>query len=289
MGRPTRTSDDYDPEVLELFDAYVHGAIDRREFLRKAAVVTVVGLAARGLLPDYVQAMEIELNDQRIQGEYLNFPSPDNWQGYLVKPADGAGPWPGVLVIHENRGRNPYIEDVTRRLAVAGFIAISPDALTSFGGWTSDDEGRKQQRTLDRSAMLENWMAGFRYLKSHAECSGKVGAVGFCYGGGVVNTLATRLPDLAAGVPFYGSQVPVEKVSSIKSPLLIQNAELDTRILKGAPAYEKALRNAGVEFEAHIYKGARHGFHNNSTPRYDDAAARLAWQRTITFFDKYLR
>lgn len=289
MGKPTRTSDDYDPEVLELFDAYVHGAIDRREFLRKAAVVTVVGLTARGLLPDYALAMDIEISDPRVKGEYLNYPSPDNWQGYLVKPTGSAGPWPGVLVIHENRGRNPYIEDVTRRLAVAGFIAMSPDALTSFGGWSSDDEGRIQQGSLDRAAMMGNWVAGFKYLKSHPECSGMVGAVGFCYGGGVVNALATRLPDLVAGVPFYGRQAPLEDVSRIKSSLLIQNAELDERILKGAPAYEEALAKAGVQFEAHIYKGVRHGFHNNSTPRYDDVAAKLSWERTIDFFDKYLR
>jgi carboxymethylenebutenolidase len=192
-------------------------------------------------------------------------------------------------VVHEIRGRNPYIEDVTRRLATSGFIAMSPDALTSFGGWTSDDEGRKQQRTLDGDAMMENWIAAFNHLKSHPECSGKVGAVGFCYGGGVVNLLATRLPDLGAGVPFYGRAAPLEDVAKIRSPLLIQNGELDDRILAGAPAYEAALKAAGVEFEAHVYAGARHGFHNNSTPRYDDVAASLAWERTIAFFNKYLK
>jgi carboxymethylenebutenolidase len=292
MGKPTKTVDDYDPAVLDLFDAYVHGAIDRRGFMRKAGLMALGGLTAASLLdglsPDYVQAMEIEKLDDRIRGEFLTYPSPDNWQGYLAKPAGGGSSWPGVLVIHENRGRNPYIEDVTRRLAVAGFIAMSPDALTSFGGWTSDDEGRKQQRTLDRSEMMANWTAAFQYLKSHPDCSGKVGAIGFCYGGGVVNNLATSLQDLGAGVPFYGRQPALDQVSRIKSPLLIQNGELDERILEGAPAFEKALESAGVKFEAHVYKGARHGFHNNSTPRYDEAAAKLAWQRTLTFLHKYL-
>jgi carboxymethylenebutenolidase len=293
MAKPTKTIRDYDPQVLELFDSYVHGGIDRREFLRKAGTMALGGLTAAtilsGLAPDYVQAMDIEKTDARIADEYLVYPSPDDWQAYLVKPAKLEKPAPGVLVIHENRGRNPYIEDVARRLAVAGFIALSPDALTSFGGWTSDDEGRTQQRTLDRDAMMANWIAGFNYLKSLPDCSGKVGAVGFCYGGGVVNLMATRLPDLGGGVPFYGSQPPLEDVPNIKSPLLIQNAELDKRILAGAPAYEAALQESGVEFEAHVYKGASHGFHNNSTPRYDDASANLAWDRTIAFFDKYLK
>ena len=292
MGKPTKTVADYDPEVLELFDAYVHGSIDRRGFLRKAGLMTLGGISAgallKGLSPNYAQAMEIPKADTRIEAEYLVYPSPDDWQGYLVKPAGLKKPAPGVLVIHENRGRNPYVEDVTRRLAVEGFIAISPDALTSFGGWTSDDEGRVQQRTLDREAMMTNWVAAYHFLKSHPDCSGKVGAVGFCYGGGVVNLLATRLPGLGAGVPFYGRQAPLEDVPKIKAPLLIQNGELDERILKAQPAFENALNKAGVEFEAHIYKGARHGFHNNSTPRYDDASATLAWERTITFFRQHL-
>jgi carboxymethylenebutenolidase len=293
MARPTKTAQDYAPEILDLFDSFVHGGIDRREFIRKASLLSLGGLTAAsvlsGLVPDYARATEVEKTDPRVQGEYLVYPSPDNWQAYLVKPAGLQKPAPGVLVVHENRGRNPYIEDVTRRLATSGFIAMSPDALTSFGGWTSDDEGRKQQRTLDGDAMMENWIAAFNHLKSHPECSGKVGAVGFCYGGGVVNLLATRLPDLGAGVPFYGRAAPLEDVAKIRSPLLIQNGELDDRILAGAPAYEAALKAAGVEFEAHVYAGARHGFHNNSTPRYDDVAASLAWERTIAFFNKYLK
>ena len=292
MGKPTKTTQDYAPEILDLFDAYVHGGIDRREFLRKAGLMTVGGATATsllaGLAPNYVQAMEVEKTDPGISDEYLVYPSPDNWQAYLAKPAGLEKPAPGVLVIHENRGRNPYIEDVTRRLAIDGFIAMSPDALTSFGGWTSDDEGRTQQRTLDKEAMMQNWIAAFNYLKSHPDCSGKVGAVGFCYGGGVVNQLAVRLPDLSAGVPFYGSQPAAESVASIKAPLCIQNAELDERIMAGAPAYEAALTENDVEFEAWVYKGARHGFHNNSTPRYDDASANLAWERTIAFFKRHL-
>jgi carboxymethylenebutenolidase len=293
MGKPTKTVQDYDPEILDLFDAFVHGGIDRREFIRNAGLLSLGGLTATtllsGLVPDYARAMEVEESDPRVLGEFLVYPSPDNWQAYLVKPAGLEKPAPGVLVIHENRGRNPYIEDVARRLATSGFIVISPDALTSFGGWTSDDEGRKQQRTLDGEAMMENWIAAFNYLKSHPDCSGKVGAVGFCYGGGVVNLLASRLPDLGAGVPFYGRAAPLEDVANIKSPLLIQNGELDERILAGAPAYEAALKAAGVEFEAYVYAGARHGFHNNSTPRYDDVAASLAWERTIAFFQRHLK
>lgn len=292
MGKPTSSVQDYAPEVLDLFDAYVHGGIDRREFLRKAGLMALGGATAAsllaGLAPDYVQAMEVGQTDPGIEAEYLVYPSPGNWQAYLVKPSGLGGPAPGVLVIHENRGRNPYIEDVARRLAKDGFIAISPDALTSFGGWTSDDEGRTQQRTLDKEAMMDNWTAAFNYLKAHPDCSGKVGAVGFCYGGGVVNLLATRLPDLGAGVPFYGRQPALEDVPKIKAAMCIQNAELDERIMAGAPAYQAALKEAGVEFEAHVYAGARHGFHNNSTPRYDDAAANLAWQRTIAFFKRHL-
>lgn len=292
MGKPTSSVQDYAPEVLDLFDAYVHGGIDRREFLRKAGLMALGGATAAsllaGLAPDYVQAMEVEQTDLDIEAEYLVYPSPDKWQAYLVKPSGLGGPVPGVLVIHENRGRNPYIEDVARRLAKDGFIAISPDALTSFGGWTSDDEGRTQQKTLDKEAMMDNWTAAFNYLKAHPDCSGKMGAVGFCYGGGVVNLLATRLPDLGAGVPFYGRQPTLEDVSKIKAAMCIQNAELDERIMAGAPAYEAALKEAGVEFEAHVYAGARHGFHNNSTPRYDDAAANLAWERTIAFFKRHL-
>ena len=293
MGKPTKTINDYDPAVLDLFDAYVHGAIDRRGFIRKAGLMALGGLTAASLLdglsPDYVQAMEIEKLDERIRGEFLNYPSPDNWQAYLAKPAGAGAPRPGVLVIHENRGRNPYIEDVTRRLAVAGFIAMSPDALTSFGGWTSDDEGRKQQRSLDRSEMMANWIAAFQYIKSHPDCSGKVGAIGFCYGGGVVNRLAVRLSNLGAGAPFYGSAPPGEEVPAIRAPLLIHYAGLDERVNAGWPDYKEALDANGKSYTMHMYEGANHGFHNDTTPRYDEEAARLAQDRTMAFFNENLR
>ena len=292
MGKPRNTSRDYSPDVLEAFDAFVHGRIERRAFLKRVMAVTASVTAANAviesLLPNYVQAMDVQPDDPDIVAEYLNFPSPDNWQGYLVAPSK-EGPHPAVLVIHENRGRNPYIEDVARRLAKAGFLALAPDALTSFGGWTSDDEGRKQQRTLDSEAMLANWTAGFEYLMSHEKSTGAVGAVGFCYGGGVVNTLATRLPALRAGVPFYGRQAPLEDVPNIKAALCIQNGEIDEWVMRGAAAYDAALAKAGVEFESYVYEGARHGFHNNSTPRYDEASATLAWKRTISFFNRHLR
>ena len=292
MGKPTNQTDDYSPEVLDAFDAYVHGRIERRTFLKRVVAVTASVTAANavidGLLPNYAQAMDVDPDDGAISAEYLIYPSPDNWQGYLVGPR-AEGKHPAVLVIHENRGRNPYVEDVARRLAKAGFLALAPDALTSFGGWTSDDEGRKQQGTLDGEAMLANWTAGFNFLKSHPASTGVVGAVGFCYGGGVVNTLATRLPDLAAGVPFYGRQAPLEDVPKIKAALCIQNGELDEWIMRGAGAYDEALTKAGVVLESYVYEGARHGFHNNSTPRFDEASATLAWERTITFFNKHLR
>lgn len=239
-------------------------------------------------MPDYVLAQDVAPDDSRIRAEHLIYPSPSNWDGYLVQPA-GDTRVPAVLVIHENRGRNPYIEDVARRLAAAGYLALAPDALTSFGGWTDDESGRAQQRTLDAETMMGNWIAGFEFLQTHPSGTGKVGAVGFCYGGGVVNALATRLPELAAGVPFYGRQAPLEDVPKIRSPLLIQNAELDERILAGAAPYEAALKSAGVTFESWVYEGARHGFHNNSTPRYDEAAATLAWSRTILFFNRHLQ
>jgi carboxymethylenebutenolidase len=293
MARPTLTAKDFHPEVLAAFDKYVHGMISRREFLsRSSQYVGAVGATAilASLTPDYVQAQDVAADDARITTEYLVYPSPQNWQGYLVKPAGASSPLPAVLVIHENRGRNPYIEDVTRRLGVAGFLAFAPDALTSFGGWPgNDDQGREMQSGLDRNEMFENWVAAIRYLQSHPDANGKVGAVGFCYGGGVVNQLAAALPDLRAGVPYYGGQVPTEAAANIKAPLLIHNGELDERIVAGQPAYAEALTAAGVTFEAHVYPGANHGFHNNSTPRFDAAAADLSWERTLAWFNTHLR
>lgn len=295
MANPEKSIKDFHPAVLKSFHEYVHGGLDRRGFLRAVSKFAVGGLTAAAILkslqPRYAEAQEIVNNDSRIEGEYLNFPSPQNWQGYLVRPANRSEEnLPAVLVIHENRGRNPYIEDVTRRLALVGFMAMSPDALSPAGGWPgNDDDGRDMQRQLDREEMMSNWQAALSYLKTHPQGNGKVGAVGFCYGGGVVNNLAARMPEvLDAGVPFYGSQVPIEAAANIKSPLMFQNASTDARILAGAPIYEAALTSAGVSFESYIYEGASHGFHNNTTPRYDEAAAALAWERTIDWFNQHL-
>ncbi|MCH7817166.1 MAG: dienelactone hydrolase family protein [Proteobacteria bacterium] len=295
MNKPDKTIKDFDPVVLESFHEYVHGRLDRRGFLKQISRYAVGGLSAAAILqslqPKYAEAQEILAEDSRIEGEYLTFPSPQDWQGYLVRPASRGGEkLPAVLVIHENRGRNPYVEDVTRRLALVGFMAMSPDALSPLGGWPgNDDDGRTMQRQLDREEMMGNWQAALNYLKSHPQGNGKVGAVGFCYGGGVVNNLAATMPDvLDAGVPFYGSQPTIEAAANIKSPLMFQNASTDTRILAGRPLYEAALTDAGVTFESYVYAGASHGFHNNTTPRYDEAAAALAWERTIDWFNKYL-
>ncbi|MCH8174433.1 MAG: dienelactone hydrolase family protein [Proteobacteria bacterium] len=295
MAKPNKTIKDFHPAVLSSFHDYVHGTIDRRGFLKQVSKFAVGGLTAVAILetlqPKYAEAQEIAATDPRIDGEYLNFPSPQDWQGYLARPAGRSDQrLPAVLVIHENRGRNPYVEDVTRRLALVGFMAMSPDALSPMGGWPgNDDDGRTMQRELDREEMMSNWQAALSYLKTHPLGNGKVGAVGFCYGGGVVNNLAARMPDvLDAGVPFYGSQVTVEEAANIRTPLVFQNASTDARILAGAPVYEAALRRAGVSFESHIYEGASHGFHNNTTPRYDEAAAALAWERTVDWFNRYL-
>lgn len=294
MAKPTLTTKDFHPDVLDAFDKYVHGVISRREFLNRSSRYAVGALSASAILaslsPNYAQAQDIAVDDARISTEYLVYPSPQDWQGYLVKPANANGPLPAVLVIHENRGRNPYIEDVVRRLGVAGFVAMAPDALTSFGGWPGDDDrGREMQSELDRDEMFENWVAAVRYLQTHPDSNGKVGAVGFCYGGGVVNQLAATLPDLGAGVPYYGGQVSAEEAANIKAPLLIHNGELDARILTGQPAFDAALTAAGVEFEAYVYAGANHGFHNNSTPRFDETAADLSWERTLSWFNRHLR
>jgi len=295
MAKPSKTIQDFDPEVLDQFHKYVHGAIDRRGFLKAVSRYALGGLTAAAILdslqPNYAEAQEIADDDPRISTEYVQFPSPQNWQGYLTRPANRENlALPAVLVIHENRGRNPYIEDVTRRLALVGFMAMSPDALSPMGGWPgNDDDGRAMQRELDREEMMENWRAAIRYLKNHPLGNGKVGAVGFCYGGGVVNNLAATVPEeLDAGVPFYGSQAALDIAGNIRAPLLFQNASSDTRILAGAPAYEEILRNNDVTYESHVYEGASHGFHNNTTPRYDEAAAALAWERTVDWFNRYL-
>lgn len=292
-----KKASDFPKEVLALFDGYVHGFIDRRDFLEGAAKVLGGGAAALAVLdalrPRYAWARQVPEEDERIRAEYVEYPSPDGsgtMRAYMAVPTGGAAARPGVLVIHENRGLNPYIEDVVRRFAAADFVALGPDALTPLGGYPgNDDEGRALQRQLDRDVMMEDWLAGFRFLRDHETTTGRIGAVGFCYGGGVVNTLATRLPDLGAGAPFYGSAPPLEDVPAIRAPLMIHYAGLDERVNAGWPAFKEALDTNGKAYIMHMYEGANHGFHNDTTPRYDEAAARLAQDRTVAFFNEHLR
>jgi carboxymethylenebutenolidase len=292
-----KKASDFPPEVLKLFDGYVHGSVSRRDFLDRAAKYAIGGFTAAAMLeslrPNFAWAQQIAKDDGRIKAEYLSYPSPQGSgtiRGYFARPAKASGKLPGVVVIHENRGLNPYIEDVARRLAVLNFVAIAPDALTPAGGYPGDeDKAREMFAKLDATKRTEDLLAAFGYLKSRPECSGKIGAVGFCFGGGIVNQMAVRIPELAAAVPFYGSQPPAAEVAKIKSPLLIQYAENDERINAGWPAYEAALKANKVKYEMHMYPNTQHGFHNDTTPRYDDAAAKLAWQRTVDFFNKNLR
>jgi carboxymethylenebutenolidase len=285
------TASDFDQELLDLYDGYAHGLIERREFFDRAAKFAVGGATAATLLktlsPDYALADQVDKADPRIKGETIEYASPKGHgtvSGYLVRPA-GGGKRGGVVVVHENRGLNPYIEDVARRVAVAGFTALAPDGLTSLGGYPgTDDEGKVMQKKLDRGKLLEDFFAAFEHLKSDANSNGKVGVVGFCYGGGVCNAMAVQYPDLAAAAPFYGSQAKGADVAKIKAPLLLHYAALDKRINAGWPAYEAALKAQGKEYTAHVYPNVNHGFHNDTTPRYDKAAAELAWSRTIAFF-----
>jgi carboxymethylenebutenolidase len=294
MGR--LTSADFHPEVLQLFDQYVHGAISRRGFIEGAARHATAGITAASLLlalsPQFAQAQQVDPKDPRITTRRLELPSPQGngtVQGYLARPAQARGKLPTVLVIHENRGLNPHIEDIARRLALDGFIAFAPDALAPLGGYPGDEEkARELFPKLDQARTREDFVAAHGHLKVIADGNGKVGAVGFCYGGGVVNFLATRVPDLAAGVPFYGGQPPAGEVARIKAPLLLHYAGTDERINAGWPAFEAALKAAGVAYEAHTYPGVQHGFNNNTTPRYDAEAATLAWQRTVAFFRRTL-
>lgn len=295
---PTKrmTAKDFDQELLELYDYYAHGKITKREFLDRAGKFAVGGLTAAALLnmmsPNYALAEQVSFNDPDIVPEYIMYPSPNGHgdvRGYLVKPANLTGPAPAVVVIHENRGLNPYIEDVARRVAKAGFIALAPDGLTSVGGYPGNDaEGRELQRTVDGEKLMNDFFAAYEFLADHADTTGKVGCVGFCYGGGVCNAMAVAYPELGASVPFYGRQAKAADVPKIQAPLLIQYAELDERINEGWPAYEAALQKHGKTYTAHIYPGVNHGFHNDSTPRYDEAAADLAWERTIAFFNEHL-
>lgn len=295
---PTKrmTAKDFDQELLELYDYYAHGKITKREFLDRAGKFAVGGLTAAALLnmmsPNYALAEQVSFNDPDIVAEYIMYPSPNGHgevRGYLVKPANLTGPAPAVVVVHENRGLNPYIEDVARRVAKAGFIALAPDGLTSVGGYPGNDaEGRELQRTVDGEKLMNDFFAAYEFTASHEDTTGKVGCVGFCYGGGVCNAMAVAYPELGASVPFYGRQASADDVPNIQAPLLLQYAELDERINEGWPAYEAALQEHGKTYTAHIYPGVNHGFHNDSTPRYDEAAAELAWDRTIAFFNEHL-
>jgi carboxymethylenebutenolidase len=292
-----KKASDFPQELLNLFDGYVHGGISRREFLNGAQKFAVGGMTAAALFqmlrPNYAWALQVARDDKRIQAETATVPSPrgnGSIKGYLVRPAN-ASKLPSVLVIHENRGLNPYIEDVARRLAVANFIAFAPDSLTSLGGYPGDDEkGLALFGQLDRAKMGEDFLAAAAWLKSRPDSTGKLGAVGFCFGGGIVNMLAVRMgSDLAAGVPFYGAQPSAADTEKIKAPINAQYGALDARITDGWPAFDAALTQAHVVHEGHIYKDANHGFHNDTTPRYDEAAAKEAWQHTLQWFDKYLR
>ena len=287
------TAHDFDQELLILFDAYVHGDLDRRGFLSQAKKFAKAGVTAAGLLaalsPDFAAGQQVPKDDSRIKAETVTVPSPaghGSIKGYLVRPASaGAGKLPAVLVIHENRGLNPHIEDITRRLALDGFTAFAPDALTPLGGYPGDeDKARAAFATLDQSKALQDFLAAAAWLKARPDGTGRVGAVGFCYGGGIVHRLATLLPDLSAAVPFYGNSPPPEEAAKVKAPLLVHLAAVDERINAAWPAYEAALKAAGVKYTMHQYPGTQHGFNNDTTPRYDAAAAKLAWDRTVAFF-----
>ncbi|WP_049291858.1 YghX family hydrolase [Franconibacter helveticus] len=290
------TAKDFPQELLDYYDYYAHGKISKREFLQLAAKYAVGGMTALALFdllkPNYALAQQVEFTDPDIYPQYIHYPSPNGHgqvRGYLVLPKKMNGKAPAVVVVHENRGLNPYIEDVARRVAKAGFIALAPDGLSSVGGYPgNDDEGRELQQKVDPQKLMNDFFAAIEFMMQHEGASGKVGITGFCYGGGVANAAAVAYPELAAAVPFYGRQAPLEEVANIKAPLLLHYAGLDTRINEGWPAYEEALKKAGKTYEAYIYPGVNHGFHNDSTPRYDKAAADLAWSRTIAWFNKYL-
>ncbi|MGA2119107.1 MAG: dienelactone hydrolase family protein [Bryobacteraceae bacterium] len=293
-----KKASDYPQELLDLFDRYVHGELDRRGFLDSAKKFAVGGVTAtalwESLRPNYAWAQQVPKDDPRIKTEYVTVPSPQGngtIRGYLVLPAHAARKLPAVLVVHENRGLNPYIEDVARRLGTAGYIAFAPDGLTSAGGYPGNDEqGAQLFQKVDKAKMTADFVAAAYWLKGRADSTGKIGVVGFCFGGGIANTLAVRMgADLAAAVPFYGAQPSAEDVAKIKAPILAHYASLDTRITGGWPAYEAALKANHVTYAGYVYEGANHGFHNDTTPRYDEAAAKLAWQRTLDFFNKCLK
>jgi len=290
------TAKDFDPELLELYDYYAHGMMSKREFLDRAGKFAVGGVTAVALLnmltPQYAFAEQVSFNDPDIKASYAEYDSPNGngkVEGYLVKPRNAAEKLPAVLVIHENRGLNPYIKDVARRAAKAGFMVLAPDGLTSVGGYPGNDEdGKALQKTVDRSKLMNDFFAGYEHLAGREDSTGKVGCVGFCYGGGVCNALAVAYPELSASAPYYGRQAKAEDVPRIKAPLLLHYGALDKRVNAGWPAYEAALKEHGKDYTAHIYENANHGFHNDSTPRYDEKMANLSWNRTIDFFNQHL-
>jgi carboxymethylenebutenolidase len=292
-----KTAQDFDQELLILFDAYVHGAIDRRGFLDRAQKFAIGGVTSAMLLdalnPKFAEAQQVPKDDKRIKAEYVEYNSPQGngkMRGYLVRPANAKGKLPAILVVHENRGLNPHIEDIARRLALDNFVAFAPDALFPLGGYPGDeDKAREAFAKLDQTKTREDFLAAASFLKGRPESTGRMGVVGFCYGGGMAHFLATRLPDLAAAVPFYGNTPAPEEAAKVKAPLLIHFAEKDDRINAAWPAYEAALKKAGVNYQAYTYPGTQHGFNNDTTPRYDEAAAKLAWSRTVDFFNKHLR
>lgn len=295
LRKPRLQASDFDQELLDLYDQYAHGLIDRRAFLDGAAKFAVGGVSAAALvdmlMPNYALAAQVDEKDPRIKTATITYKSPKGHgdiKGYLVRPAKG-GKTGGVVVVHENRGLNPYIKDVARRLGVAGFVALAPDGLTPLGGYPgNDEEGKVMQRKLDKAKLYEDFVAAYHHLKADDGVNGKVGVVGFCYGGGVSNAMAVRLPELAAAVPYYGRQPKTSDVPRIKAPLLIHYGELDARINAGAAAYEAALKEHNKDYQVFVYAKANHGFHNDTTPRYDKAAAELSWKRTIEFFKKHL-
>jgi carboxymethylenebutenolidase len=294
---PRMKASDFYPYILEIFDGYVHGKLTKREFMAEAGKFAAAGVTGAMILaqlaPDYALAQQVMPDDPAIVTERITVPSPEGHgsiNGLLARPAKAKGKLPAVLVVHENRGLNPYIEDVVRRFAKAGYLALGPDALSSLGGYPgNDDQGRTMQASLDPKKLFEDWVASFEYLRDHKQSTRKVGAVGFCYGGGVCNALAVACSDLAASVPYYGRQPQAEEVAKIKAPLLIHYAENDERINTGWGAYQKALIKAGKQYATYFYPGTQHGFHNDSTPRYDREAAELSWKRTLEFFGKKLR
>tara|TARA_R110000868_G_scaffold3285_6_gene21485 strand:+ start:809 stop:1696 length:888 start_codon:yes stop_codon:yes gene_type:complete len=291
------TKEDINQEVFDLYDDYAHNKIERRQFIEKLSLYAIGGITVASLLsfvsPNYLDNLLVQPDDERLDSNYITYDSPKGGgtiKGLLSVPENSTGKLPGIVVVHENRGLNPYIEDVGRRAALEGFITLAPDALSPLGGYPgNDDDGRAMQRERDRNEMLEDFIAAFEYLSNHKDCSGKIGVVGFCFGGWIANMMAVKIPTLSAAVPFYGGQPSAEEAAQIKAPLVLQYAGLDTRVNEGWPAYETILKQNNIEHQAYFYADVNHGFHNNSTPRFDQPAADLAWERTIDFFNKKLK